>query len=168
MRVLRLSDDEHVLALVIHHIVSDGWSLGVLRRELSALYAAACAASNRSCRQLPIQYADYAVWQRQRLQGAVLERELGYWRERLAGLATLELPTDRVRPAVPSYRGGVERFVLGAELTAALQQLARREGVTLYMVLLAAFAVLLGRYSGHSDIALGSPVAGRTGGSWRG
>ena len=162
VKVLRLSDDEHALVLVIHHIVSDGWSLGVLQRELAALYGAAVRGEELALAELPIQYADYAVWQRQRLQGAVLERELGYWRERLAGLTPLELPTDRVRPAVASYRGGVERFVLGAELTAGLQQLARREGVTLYMVLLAALAVLLGRYSGQDDIAIGSPIAGRT------
>jgi amino acid adenylation domain-containing protein len=161
VRLLRVSDTEHVLVVVIHHVVSDGWSLGVLWRELAELYGGYARGEAPVLPELPIQYADYALWQRERLCGAVLERELGYWRERLAGLVPPELPTDRVRPAVQSYRGGVERFELGEALTRSLKELARAQGVTLYMVLLAAFALLLGRYSGQEDVALGSPIAGR-------
>jgi amino acid adenylation domain-containing protein len=161
VRLLRVSDTEHVLVVVIHHIVSDGWSLGVLWRELAELYAGYARGAVPALPELPIQYADYALWQRERLSGAVLERELGYWRERLAGFVPLELPTDRARPAVQSYRGGVERFELGEALTRSLKELARAQGVTLYMVLLAAFASLLGRYGGQDDVVLGSAIAGR-------
>jgi hypothetical protein len=110
---------------------------------------------------LPIQYPDFAVWQRDWMQGEVLERQLGYWRQRLSGLAPLELPTDRPRPPVRSVRGAAHRFVLPAELRDSLNSLSRREGATLFMTLLAAFQVLLARYSGQEDIAVGTPIANR-------
>jgi hypothetical protein len=147
----------------MHHIVSDGWSMGVLIREVGALYAAFSQGRPSPLPELPIQYADYAVWQRDWLKGEVLAKQVGYWREQLSGApAALELPTDRVRPAVQSYRGGQHGFALPGELTASLNGLARREGATLFMVLLAAFTVVLSRWSGQTDIVVGSPIAGRT------
>ncbi|HYR26500.1 MAG TPA: condensation domain-containing protein, partial [Aquabacterium sp.] len=158
---MHVRDDEHVLLIVMHHIVSDGWSRAIFSRELSLAYAALLHGKQPDWPPLPIQYSDYAVWQRKWLSGAVLEGQLGYWRNQLAGLSTLEVPTDRPRPAQFSYRGEVEPFDLPAELTAALKALARKHNATLYMVLLAAFQVLLMRYSGQEDIAVGTPVAGR-------
>jgi amino acid adenylation domain-containing protein/non-ribosomal peptide synthase protein (TIGR01720 family) len=160
-RLLRLAADEHVLLVTMHHIVSDGWSRGVLMREVSALYQAYCDGAESPLPELAIQYADFAVWQRQWLSGDVLEEQLNYWREQLRDLNTLELPTDRVRPAVQSYRGASMGFALGREETAALKQLSRREGATLFMVLLAAFQVLLSRYSGQSEVVVGTPIANR-------
>jgi amino acid adenylation domain-containing protein len=157
----QLGHGEFLLAITMHHIASDGWSLSVLDRELEAFYTAYDSGAAATLPPLPVQYADYAVWQRSWLSGAVLERQLGYWREQLAGLAPLELPTDHARPARLSYRGDVERLELQAELVASLKALARQHNATLYMVLLAAFQVLLMRYSGQEDIAVGSPVAGR-------
>jgi amino acid adenylation domain-containing protein len=161
-RLLRLAADEHVLLVTMHHIVSDGWSRGVLIREVSALYEAYCAGAESPLPELEIQYADFAMWQRQWLSGPVLEEQLSYWREQLRDLSTLELPTDRVRPAVQSYRGATVGFSLGREETAALKELSRREGATLFMVLLAAFQVLLSRYSGQSDVVIGTPIANRS------
>jgi hypothetical protein len=161
VRLLRLSDTEHWLLLTLHHIVTDGWSWGVLVRELSALYAAHRQGEASALPALPVQYADYAVWQREWLQGEVLEQQLGYWKPMLAELPVLKLPTDRPRPAVPSFRGGRVTFTLDAGLTAELRGLSRREGVTLFMTLLAAFQVLLYRYSGQDDIVVGVPIAGR-------
>ncbi|HEY0015276.1 MAG TPA: amino acid adenylation domain-containing protein [Longimicrobium sp.] len=161
--LLRLADGEHVLLLCIHHAVSDGWSMGVLFRELSALYAAFRDGAPSPLAEPPLQYADYAAGQRERLRGDALDRQLAYWRRRLAGApALLELPTDRPRPAVQSYRGATERIALGADLAQALEAVARREGATLYMVLLAAFSVLLSKYAGTEDVVVGSPAAGRT------
>jgi amino acid adenylation domain-containing protein len=160
--LLRLVRAEQVLLLGMHHIVSDGWSMGVLVREITALYAAAVAGSPPPLPELPIQYADYAVWQRQRLQGEVLEAQLAYWRRRLAGVpGVLELPADRPRPAVPTYRGGRLEAVLDAGLTRELSLLARRHEASLFMVLLAGFQALLGRLTGQDDLAVGSPVANR-------
>ena len=152
---------EHLLLLNVHHIVSDGWSMGVLWRELSSAYNAFVSGHAPDLPGLPIQYADYAVWQREWLQGEVLEGQLAYWKEKLADLSTLELPTDRPRPPVPSDQGAHLTFDLPAPLTQALKELSRREGATLFMTLLAAFQVLLYRYSGQEDIAVGSPIAGR-------
>ena len=147
----------------MHHIVSDGWSIGVLIREVGALYAAFVQGQPSPLAELPVQYADYAIWQRGWLQGEVLEKQVSYWREHLKGApAALELPTDRPRPAVQSYRGAHHGIALPAELTASLNALARGEGATLFMVLLAAFQVVLSRWSGQSDIVVGSPIAGRT------
>ncbi|HEU4880686.1 MAG TPA: condensation domain-containing protein, partial [Longimicrobium sp.] len=161
--LLRLGAGDHVLLLSMHHIVSDGWSLGVLRRELAALYAAYREGGESPLSELPVQYADYAVWQREQLEGEVLDRQLSYWRERLAGAPELlELPTDHPRPAVQTYRGVSVPVELSPELVERLQALGRREGATLYMTLLGAFQVLLGRYGAGEDVVVGSPIAGRT------
>ncbi|HEY7770022.1 amino acid adenylation domain-containing protein, partial [Longimicrobium sp.] len=161
--LLRLGTDDHVLLLSMHHIVSDGWSMGVLFREMSALYEAYREGRESPLAELPVQYADYAVWQREQLEGEVLDRQLAYWRERLAGAPELlELPTDRPRPAEQTYRGAHERIELSGELVERLRALARSEGATLYMVGLAAFQLLLSTYSGSDDVVVGSPIAGRT------
>jgi amino acid adenylation domain-containing protein len=161
--LVRLQTDEHVLCLVLHHIVADGWSLGVLTREVAALYEAfAAGAGSSPLEELPIQYADYAVWQRELLRGGELERQLDYWRTQLAGAPPLlELPTDRPRPGVQGFAGKTQSFVLGQPLTEELKALSRREGVTLFMTLLAAFQTLLSRYSGQEDVVVGTPIAGR-------
>ena len=157
--LLRLGASEHVVLVVMHHIVSDGWSLGVFLEEMAALYG---ANEPSPLAELPVQYADYAAWQRQWLQGPVLERQLSYWRERLDGApASLDLPTDHVRPAVPSYRGAALRFDFPPSLTEAVVALGRRYGCTPFMVLLAAFQTVLHRYSGQDDLSIGTPIAGR-------
>lgn len=160
--LVRLSPDEHVFLLTIHHIVSDGWSMGVFVREMVALYEGFRRGNGAPLRRLPVQYADFAAWQRESISGGALHRQLHYWKGQLAGASeTLDLPTDHLRPAVPSYRGGRCRLELSAELSESLQTLSRREGVTLFMTLLAAFEVLLWRYSGQDDLCVGTPVAGR-------
>jgi amino acid adenylation domain-containing protein len=167
--LLRLGEEEHVLLLGMHHIVSDGWSTAVLFRELSALYAAYREGRESPLPELAVQYADYAVWQREQLQGSVLDRQLAYWGERLAGAPELlELPTDHPRPAVQTYRGATVPVELPIELLERLQALGRSEGATLYMTLLSAFQVLLGKYAGSQDIVVGSPIAGRTRGEVEG
>jgi hypothetical protein len=151
-----------VLLLAMHHIVSDEWSLGVLSREFSALYEAYREGRESPLPELAVQYADYAVWQREQLEGEALKRQLGYWRERLADApALLELPTDHPRPAVQTFRGAVERVQLPAEVLERLRALGRQEGATLFMVALGAFQALLSRYSGSEDVVVGSPIAGR-------
>ncbi|HEX2184154.1 MAG TPA: condensation domain-containing protein, partial [Chloroflexota bacterium] len=161
--LLRLAPEDHVLLLTVHHIVSDGWSMGVLYGELSALYAAYREGGEPSLPEQGVQYADYAVWQREQLEGEALERQLAYWRERLAGAPErLELPTDRPRPPVQTHRGATVPVELSPELLAQLQALGRSEGATLYMTLLGAFQVLLGKYAGSEDVVVGSPIAGRT------
>ncbi|WP_018267988.1 non-ribosomal peptide synthetase, partial [Methylosinus sp. LW4] len=153
---------EHLVAFTLHHIVSDGWSTDVLMRELAALYEARVAGRPSPLPPLPIQYADYAAWQRDWLRGERLERQLSYWRRRLADASmVLELPTDHPRPAVQDSAGGVHRFVIPAALADRLKSLAREQGATLFMVLLAAFQLLLSRYSGQSDICVGAPTANR-------
>src|SRR5215213_7048183 len=162
VRLLRLSEREHVLLLTMHHIVSDGWSMGVLVRELCALYETFSQGGESPLPPLTVQYADYAQWQREHLTGEVLEQQLQYWREQLAGApALLELPADRPRPAVQSFRGARESGRLGAGWTRELQELSRAEGVTLFMTLLAGFAALLWRYTGERDVVVGTPVANR-------
>jgi len=161
--LVRLGPAEHVLLLTKHHIASDGWSTGILWRELGHLYAAARAGQPPALPPLPIQYADYAVWQRQWLQGDVLAAQLAYWRTQLAGApAQLALPTDRPRPAVQTGRGGHRTRPLPPALHAALEALSRQAGATLFMTLLAAFQTLLARYTGQEDLVVGSPIAGRT------
>jgi amino acid adenylation domain-containing protein len=161
--VLRLGAEEHLLLLTMHHIISDAWSIGVLSRELTAFYQAFTTGVPAALPELPIQYADYAVWQREWLQGERLERELAYWREQLRGApAVLELPTDRPRPAVQSSRGSKQSLLLPARVSEGLQALSRREGVTLFATVLAAFQALLARYTGQVDIVVGAPIAGRT------
>src|SRR5215208_94028 len=152
--------ESHFL-LTMHHIVSDGWSLGIFFQELTALYLGSGRVEAAGLKELPIQYADFAMWQREWLQGEVLEQQLAYWRGQLAGLPVLQLGTDRVRPVVQSYRGAYLQARYGRELTRGLKELSQREGVTLFMTLLAAFKVLLHRYTGQSDIVVGSPIANR-------
>jgi len=159
--LLQLAAEDHVLLLTIHHIVADGWSMGVLSRELTALYRAFARREPSPLPELAIQYADFSAWQRQWLRGEVLDRQLRYWKERLDGLPTLQLPTDRPRPALATYRGSTHPFALPLRLLQRLRALGLSEGVTLYMTLLAAFEVLLSRYSGQEDIVVGSPIANR-------
>ncbi|HEX6747472.1 MAG TPA: amino acid adenylation domain-containing protein [Longimicrobium sp.] len=160
-QLLRLGEEEHELLLNMHHIISDGWSMGVLFRELGALYAAALEGRGDPLPPLAIQYPDYAAWQRERMSGEALERELAWWRERLEGAATLALPTDRPHPPVQSFRGASHPFDMPPELVARVEALARAENATPFMVLLAAFQALLARWSGTEDVVVGSPVAGR-------
>ncbi|MEH1884258.1 amino acid adenylation domain-containing protein [Nostoc sp.] len=160
--LLQLSQQEYVLVLKIHHIIYDGWSLNIFFRELSQLYTAFAQGLPYPLAQLSIQYADFAVWQRQWLTGVVLERQLNYWQQQLAGVpGVLELPTDRPRPPVQTFRGGVERFQLDRHLTQRLKQLSQESDATLFMTVLAAFLVLLSRYSSQADFVVGSPIANR-------
>src|SRR5918911_5499780 len=160
--LLRLEAEEYVLLFTMHHIVSDGWSVGVLVHELITLYEAYCAGRQSPLPELAIQYADYAVWQRGWLQGEVLESQLSYWKEQLGGdLPVLHLPTDRPRPPIQSLRGATRPFSLSQALSDSLDALSRREGVTLFMTLLAAFQTLLYRYTGQTDVVTGSPIANR-------
>jgi amino acid adenylation domain-containing protein len=161
-RLLRMGTDDHLLLLSLHHIVADAWSLGILFRELPALYAAAREGRDAGLPPLPVQYADYALWQRERLRGEALDAHLAHWRQALEGAPTLALPTDRPRPAVQSFRGATLPFDLSPELSAAVGELARRNGATTYMAVLAAYALLLSRWSGTDDVVVGSPIAGRT------
>ncbi|MFL5357614.1 amino acid adenylation domain-containing protein, partial [Archangium sp.] len=160
--LVRLSEHSHVLLLTMHHIVSDGWSVAVLIRELSALYEAFTKGQPSPLSELPIQYADYAAWQRRWLQGEALEAQLSYWKKQLDGASrALELPTDHPRPSVQSSRGESHPVRFSKSLSEQLTALSRREGVTPFMTLLAAFQVLLHRYSGQDDLSVGSPIAGR-------
>jgi amino acid adenylation domain-containing protein len=161
--LLRLSPEEHVLLVTFHHSIADGWSLGIFIQELTACYAAFVAGQTPALPALPIQYVDYAVWQRTWLQGTVLDEQLGYWRSQLADAPPLlALPTDRPRPPVQIFKGGRYSFNLSQPLRNALVTLSREEGATLFMTLLAAWQALLARYSGQDDIVVGTPIAGRT------
>jgi len=160
--LLRLAEEEYHFWFLMHHIVSDGWSIGVLLKELSAAYEAFASGRQPELPKLPIQYADFAVWQRAWLQGETLDRQMKYWKERLGEkVPTLELPTDRPRPPVQSYRGASLTHLMDLRLTGQLKALARRERVTPYMFLLAVFKTLLGRYTRQDDIVVGTPVANR-------
>jgi len=162
VHLLRTGPAEHILLLVVHHIIADGWSLGVLMRELADFYAAAVEKRAALLPELPVQYADFAAWQRVELADDALENHLDYWRNKLRGApAMLELPADRPRPAEPSNKGAWASAVFTAELLGKLEKLARDRGNTLYMVLLAAFNVLLYRYTRQHDVLIGTPVAGR-------
>jgi amino acid adenylation domain-containing protein len=157
-KLLKLSPAEHVLLITIHHIICDGWSIDLLHREIATLYA-----SSGELPHLPIQYADFAIWQRRRLQGEILERQLDYWKRELADAPTaLDLPIDYARPVIRNSDGHRLSLVLSESLSRALKSLSQREGATLFMTLLATFQALLFRYSGQEDIVVGSPVAGRT------
>jgi amino acid adenylation domain-containing protein len=161
--LLQLEPEEHVLLFTMHHIIADGWSAGVLVREVATFYKSFSAKTPiPSLPELPIQYADFAIWQRQWLQGETLETQLDYWKQQLGGsLPVLELPTDRSRPSVQTFTGSRQSWEFPQPLTEALKILSRREGVTLFMTLLAAFKVLLYRYTGQADILVGSPIANR-------
>ncbi|OBQ35366.1 MAG: non-ribosomal peptide synthetase, partial [Anabaena sp. MDT14b] len=160
--LLQVTDREYVLLLTMHHIVSDGWSMGIFISELSSLYAAFCAGDPSPLPALPLQYADFAVWQKRWLSGVVLETQLNYWRSQLQGSPELlQLPTDRPRPVVQTYHGRTQSFELNQDLTQKLQSLSAESGTTLFMTMLAAFVTLLYRYSGQSDILVGTPIANR-------
>lgn len=160
--LVRLAEDQHILLLSMHHIICDGWSMGLLCAELASCYQAALAGAPVSKSDLAVQYADFASWQRQLLTSEVFETQLSYWQRQLEGVpAVLEMPTDRSRPAVQTFRGARESFVIPTGVAAELQSLSRREGVTLFMTLLAAWQCLLHRYTGENDIVVGSPIAGR-------
>ena len=162
VKVLHLGTEDHVLAVTMHHIISDGWSMDVFIREMIILYRAFLAGQASPLPDLPIQYADFSVWQRQWLSGSVLEAQLDYWGKHLNGAPTLlTLPTDRPRPTVQRFAGASYSFKLSGELLAQLHALRQREGVTLYMLLLTAFEVLLSHYSGQEDFCVGTPVANR-------
>jgi amino acid adenylation domain-containing protein len=158
--LLKLDEQDHVV-MTMHHIVSDGWSLGIFIREVSALYKAFSAGVPSPLPELPIQYADYSVWQRQWISGEVLEQQLNYWKKQLAEVSVLDLPTDFSRPSLQSQRGDNIEFSVPVDLTVKLKQLCLQHGTTLYMTLLAAFQTLMSRYSQQQDIAIGSPIAGR-------
>jgi len=147
-KLLRLGELDHVLLFTMHHIISDAWSMGVLIEEVSILYDAFSADRPSPLPELPIQYADYTAWQREWLEGGVLEEQLAYWKQQLAGSSMLLLPTDRPRPTSQSQNGATRDFVIGGSLTRKLKKLAEEQGATLFMALVAAFQVLLSRYSG--------------------
>ncbi|WP_127087744.1 amino acid adenylation domain-containing protein, partial [Dulcicalothrix desertica] len=153
--LLKLDDTEHILLINLHHIISDGWSIGVLIKEIAAFY------QNKSLPQLPIQYADFARWQRQYLQGDILQNQLNYWRHQLDNISVLNLPTDRPRPEVATYKGARKFLQLPSNLSQALKTLSKQEGVTLFITLLTAFQTLLYRYTQQDDIVIGSPIANR-------
>ena len=160
-KLLRLDLQDYILLLSMHHIVSDGWSLGILFQELGTLYMSFAAGQPSPLPELPIQYADFAVWQRGWLQGGVLDNQLSYWRRQLTGLPKLDLPADRPRPAMPSFRGSTFPLHVPAGLTVSLKRLSGEHEATLFMTMLAAFQALLHHYTGQDDIAIGSPVANR-------
>jgi acyl carrier protein len=161
-KLIRAGDCEHVLVVTTHHIAADGWSVELFTRELAALYEARVRGVEARLPELPVQYADYAAWQREWLKGKTLERQLQYWRRRLTGAPeALRLPTDYTRPPALSYRGAFERFEVAAEIFDGLRELGREENATLFMTLLAAYAALLARYSGDRDLVIGAPIASR-------
>lgn len=160
--LIRLTDDVHVFHVTMHHIVADGWSIGLFVRELAAFYEAFSTGQPAALPDLRVQYADFVYWQQKWLQTAAVESQLAYWRQQLAGSPPLlELPTDYPRPPVQTFRGGHQIVSLPVELSAAVRDFSQRQGVTLFMTLLSAFYVLLGRYTGQDDIPVGSPIAGR-------
>ncbi|GHF94804.1 MULTISPECIES: non-ribosomal peptide synthetase [Amycolatopsis] len=159
--LVRVAEDEYALVVGLHHIAVDGWSMGLLTEELGALYELARTGADGGLEPLPLQYADFAAWQVGRLTDAALEPDLAYWRDRLAGLAPLQLPTDRPRPAVRTTAGSVRRFSLPAEVVTQLGEFCSRHGVTVFMTLVAACQVLFARYSGQRDVAVGTAVSGR-------
>ncbi|MDF5712684.1 MAG: amino acid adenylation domain-containing protein [Rhizonema sp. NSF051] len=162
VKLLQLADQSHLLLLVIHHIVCDGWSMEIFRRELFTLYNAICSGESSPLPELSLQYADFAQWQRQWLQGEVLQRQLNYWQKQLAEVSPLlELPTDLPRPSVQSFKGRSIFLELNQDLTQKLKRISQESGTTLFMTLLAAFTLLLSRYSGQEDIVVGSAIANR-------
>ena len=160
--LIRLGDREHIILVTMHHIASDGWSIGVLIREVGALYDAFRAGRPSPLPEPALQYADYATWQRGWLSGDVLRSRLDFWTGQLTGVPALEIPTDRPRPPAMSHRGGTRSILVPRPVVDELKALGRKEGATLFMTLLSAFQVLLHRYSGQADVAVGSPIAGRT------
>ncbi|NML40086.1 non-ribosomal peptide synthase/polyketide synthase [Chitinophaga sp. G-6-1-13] len=162
VQLVQLASREHFFVVVQHHIASDGWSVSILLKELIRLYEAAHRHQSHQLEPLQVQYADYALWHRHHLQGTVLDQQLSYWKEKLDDTATLQLPTDFPRPATQSTRGNTLYYEVDGTLTAGINQLCKQTGTTLFMTMLAAFKVLLYRYSGQEDICVGSPIANRT------
>ena len=162
-KLLRLGESEHILLLTMHHIITDGWSTGIFNDELSKLYSHYANGIDCHLEELPVQYADYSIWQREWLRGEVLETQLRYWTEHLRGAPdALSLPLDRTRPAIQTFRSSRESFELGDDSKLRLLQLSRREGATLYMTLLAAFQTLLCRYTNQRDVCVGTGIANRS------
>jgi amino acid adenylation domain-containing protein len=159
--LVRINNDDHILVITIHHIASDGWSKSVLVNEVAALYDSYRNNNPHGLKQIGVQYADYAIWQRQYLEGEVLNQKIEYWKDKLQGVVPLQLPTDFIRPAVQSTRGAKVNFDISKEISLALDQLSKKNGCTVFMTLLAAFKVLLHRYSGQEDICVGTPIANR-------
>ncbi len=159
--LLRLDPEDHVLAVTFHHIVADAWSVGVFYRELAILYEAFAAGKPARLPDLPIQYGDFAAWQREWFTGETFRKQAEYWKRQLSGLSPLDLPTDRPRPANQTFRGAQHTFPIAPELTAQIKDFSLREGVTLFVTLLAAFQAVLARWSGQNDIAVGCTIAGR-------
>ncbi|HKP51512.1 MAG TPA: amino acid adenylation domain-containing protein [Chloroflexia bacterium] len=161
--IIRLDEEEHLLLVTMHHIIADGWSFHLFHGELQTLYSAFVAGNPSPLPELPIQYGDYAVWQRKRLQGEILQAQLEYWMRQIRGAPPLlELPADRPRPARQTYRGATQSITLPPELVHELEHLSKQEGVTFFMTLLAAFDALIYRYTGQTDVVVGAPIAGRT------
>ena len=162
VKLLRLAEEEHILLLTMHHIISDGWSMGILVQEVATIYQAFCAEKPSTLETLPFQYVDFSAWQRKWLQGDNLDTQLSYWKTQLKDTSTLlELPSDRPRPVVQNFHGSTYSFTLSQPLTTQLQSLCHQAGTTLFMLLLGAFSVLLHRYSSNEDIVIGSPIANR-------
>ncbi|MEO7533118.1 MAG: amino acid adenylation domain-containing protein, partial [Ferruginibacter sp.] len=159
--LVTLSEEDHVLVAVMHHIASDGWSMSILVREVMEFYSAYEEERPAQLKPLQVQYADYAIWQRQYLEGEILDRKITYWKDKLRGISPLQLHTDYARPLVQSTKGAVAGFGVNAELSAQLHELSQQQGTTMFMTLLAAFQVLLYRYSGQEDICVGTPIANR-------
>ncbi|MDQ3981849.1 MAG: condensation domain-containing protein, partial [Actinomycetota bacterium] len=159
--LVALGEDDHVLLMTFHHIVYDGWTPTIIQEELSALYGAAKDGRDAGLPHLPIQYPDYAHWQRRWMSGEVLDESLGFWREHLHGAPPLDLPTDRPRPPAQSYAGDMVSLAIDAGVADALRALSRRESVTMFTTMMAAFNVLMARYSGQDDIVIGTPTSGR-------
>ena len=163
VRVIKRGEEEHIAVMTIHHIVCDGWSLGILMREVAEEYERAVRGEEMREEEMKIQYADYGEWQRGWLRGEVLERQMRYWRGQLGdGIAALELPSERPRPAIQTFKGAKHSFTLPEDLTLALRALSRQEGVTMFMTLLAAFKALLHRYTNQENIIVGTPIANRS------
>ena len=162
VKLLKIGEEDQIILLTTHHIVSDGWSMGLFDREIRQLYAAYREGQPSPLDELSVHYGDYAEWQRSWLSGEAFEEQLGYWKKRLEGAQTvLALPTDRPRPAVMRYPGASHSSRLSADLSARLKELGRMEGTTLFMTLMAVFQLLLHRYTGERDIIVGTPISGR-------
>jgi amino acid adenylation domain-containing protein len=161
-KLARLADGDHLLMVVVHHTVFDGWSTGVMLRELPALYTAEVTGEPHGLAELPVQYGDYAIWERERMQGETLEELVGYWRETLAGIETVQMPTDRQRPVLASFEGGLEKVDMGTAVLEGLRALSVQEGATLFATVLTALQVLLHRYTGQDDIVVGTASANRS------
>ncbi len=159
--LLQVDEEEHILLITIHHIVSDGWSMGILFRELITLYRDYCRGEPPSLPELPIQYTDFAIWQREWFQGNVLQKQLSYWKKQLEGASTLDFPTDWPRPKVQTFHGAKQSLALSKSLSEELRRVSQQSGGTLFMTLFAGFTILLHRYTGQTDVAVGAPIAGR-------